>query len=411
LAPVCLEGLNWLVRRSGIHTQLIRFLIAANVHALGVFVFVLLFNLYLLDLGWREDALGTIAGAAATGTIAGTVPAAAFSRRFGLRAALTCAIVGVPLISALRVMAESLPAQIAGAFAGGAMSAFWFVAAVPAVARLSSDSARPLAYSLWIGSGIATGILGGLAGGNLPGWLAGLSGDAAESKRWALLTGCGVTLLALWPLMRLRFPNGHPAESRTMPSGAFVWRFLGALAVWQFALGAFNPLFNAFFATELHASLAQIGSVFAVSQLSQAGLVLLAPWFFKRVGMSVGLAATQVCAGLMLAMLAFEPGVSIGTMIFACYMSMQVMSEPGLFGLLMSRVDPSMHSGASGLNFFVTFSAHALAGAAGGWLAASLGYPALLWTSAAMCAVAALLFKMLLSTRTEPWRNGIPLRK
>jgi hypothetical protein len=65
-----------------------------------------------------------------------------------------------------------------------------------------------------------------------------------------------------------------------------------------------------------------------------------------------------------------------------------------------------MHSGASGLNFFVTFSAHALAGAAGGWLAASLGYPALLWASAAMCAVAALLFRMLLSTRTGHWRTG-----
>ncbi len=394
LGATLAEGPQWLLIRSRLDRQFLLFLLSANVYHLGVFVFFLLYNLFLLDLGWREDSLGWFASAMTLGTIAGAVPAGELVRRRGVRFSLVAAVVTAPLLSMTRVLVNTEIGLAGSAFAAGAASSVWFVASVPAVAQLSGERRRPLAYSLWFGAGIATGVLGGLAGSRLPGWLGatGVATNAADAKRAAILAGCAIAAGSAWPLSRLKFPANPPREQKSYPSGPFVWRFLGALAVWQFAIGAFNPFFTAYFSRQLNTPVEQIGNVFAASQLLQAIAVLLSPWLFRKLGLATGIAATQLSTALLLAVLALGPWGYSAALAYALYMSFQVASEPGLFSLLIKGVRPGEQGGASGLNFFVMFCAQAMAAVFGGWVASHAGYPALLLTAAAMASLAAVCF-------------------
>lgn len=387
LPPVLRQGAFWLARSGGWSRSFLAFLLAANTYNFGIFIFFLLYNLHLLDLGFREQSLGLFAGAATAGTIAAVLPAAALARRLGLRRNMIAGCAGMAIASAIRALAVSEPALLASAFVAGAFSSLWIVSMPPAIARLAPEKQRPLGFSLWIGSGIATGVAGGLVAGRLPALLGG--------KQISILAGCAITLLAIYPLLRLPFPKAPPPERKTYPSGPFVRRFFLAFGAWHLALGGFNPLFNAWLAKEMGASVEQIGTVFAGSQLLQAAAVFAAPWLLKRTGLINGVSATQLATAVLMGCLALAASPAAAFALYAVYMSVQVMAEPGMFSTLMNRVRPAEHTGASGISFLVMFGGHAVAAVLGGWIARRYGYGAVLGAGAATAAASALLFRAL----------------
>jgi hypothetical protein len=79
------EGIAWWWKSRDLGKPFVIFLAAASLFNFGMFVFVLLYNLYLLDLGFQEDFLGLIASAMTAGSIAGSLPAGWLGQRFGLR--------------------------------------------------------------------------------------------------------------------------------------------------------------------------------------------------------------------------------------------------------------------------------------------------------------------------------------
>lgn len=395
LAPAMTEGLGWAMERAGLRQGFLALLASANLYNLGIFIFFLLYNLYLLDLGFGEDTLGQVTGAMTIGTIAGSLPAATLVHRFGLRAGLSTGCVAAALLSATRVLVVSKPALLAGAFVGGLAASIWFVSMTAAVARLSGEKKRPLGFSLWIGTGIATGILGGLIGGWLPGKLIGLglALTTVSAKSGAVLTGCAVTLLALAPLTRLRLAEATVTEPKTYPTSPPVIRYLAVFAVWQLAIGSFNPFFNAYFSSRLAMPLEQIGVLFAGSQFAQAAGVLLMPLLLRKAGTAAGVSGLQAATAMMLLTLALGPIAPWAATAYIVYMSCQVMTEPGLFSALMNKVRPFEQSGASGLLFFVISASHAVAAVAAGYVVAKAGYSPVLAAAALLAIVSAVLFR------------------
>jgi MFS family permease len=397
ILPAAAQGVSWALGGS---RPFFTFLLGANLYNLGVFIFFLLYNLLLLDLGFDERFIGVVTGAMTAGTIAGTLPAAALARRHGLQRLMTLACAAMPLLLCARALLTSPAAMMASAFAGGVCSAFWFVCLPPVVARLTAQHRRPLGFSLWLASGIATGIVGGLAGSRLPAWIAsaGLAAGA-PAKQLAIVAGCVLTAAALWPLSKMRVPRAAVPEPRIYPRSPFVVRFLLIFAVWQLAIGAFNPFFNVYFSRELKLPLEQIGVVFAGSQCLQAAAVLLAPLALKRLGLAGGVAGFQAATAACLVLIAASASPAAAALLYAAYMSFQAMAEPGLFTMLLNRAGASEQGGASALLFLVMFSCHAVAAPLAGAALAMLGYGRLLQAAALLALLAALLCRLALSQR------------
>jgi MFS family permease len=361
-----------------------------------LFVFLVLYNLRLLELGFREDTLGRVAGAFSLGSLAGALPAGVALQRLGLKRTVRVCFAGLAAASIVRSLGTSEPLLLAAAFFGGLAMSLWAVAIPPAVTQLTSERSRPLGFSVVFGVGIGIGVLGGLAGGRLPEWIARLgAAGAMPPKQAALLVACASMLAAVAAAGRLRFGREVVRKRAVFPRSGFVVRFLAVLAVWSAATGAFNPFFNTYFAVHLRAPVERVGSIFAASQFAQMAAVLCAPALLRRAGLIKGIALTQLAAAGGLAVLA-ACGSGTAAFAYAAYMSLQYMSEPGMYSLLMSRVREEERGGASSMNFFVIFSAQSVAAAAAGTALTRFGYPAVLGAAAVVAALAGTLFPILL---------------
>jgi MFS family permease len=392
------HGARWWWSRKNLGREFWTFLTVSFLFDLGMFIFFFLYNLYLVDRGFKENFLGLVAGTVAIGSVAGTIPAGMLAQRVGLRKTLLLCLTLVSLVSALRsVLAAEVP-LLAFAFLGGAFSTIWAVSISPAIAHLTNERNRPFGFSLVFSSGIAVGMFGGLVGGRLPGWLArmGPAVTSAGSKQAALLIACGIVALATWPASLLRFASMPVRERKFFPRNPFVFRFLIAIAVWSLVTGSFSPFSNVYFSQYLRMQVDRIGTIFAGSQLSQVLAVLVAPAIFRRFGLISGIMYTQIATAVALGFLATAHGASAPAFVFAGYMAFQWMSEPGMYTLLMNQVSASEQTGASALNFLVISSAQAIAAAAAGASFARFGYPAVLCVIAGVALAAALLFRVLL---------------
>lgn len=387
IPAVLRSGFRWKIEASGLSSGYWRYLAASSLFNLGMFVFVLLYNLYLLDLGFREDFVGKTASAMTAGSVLAALPAAALARRFGLGRIIFGGFAAVGGISVLRALVSApLPLVVLASGSGAAFSMF-AVSLAPAIAGLTSEKARSTGFSISTAVSIGLGILGGWLGGHLPGWLGG--------KRPALLAGCALAVLSLWPAARLKIAPAPAEGAKLYPRNRFVVRFLIVFAIWNLATGTFNPFFNTYFAGYLHTPVERIGMIFSAAQLAQVAALLMAPLVLRGLGLVTGTAAMLMVTALALGGLAGGPAGTAAGGIYAVYMAFQCMCEPGINTLLMGRVREQERSGAAALMMLVAFGAQFVASFAGGGSIAKFGYPAVLATAAALAAIAAAAFRSL----------------
>jgi predicted MFS family arabinose efflux permease len=398
------QGVRWWVSTKGLNKQFWTFFAASFLFDLGMYIFFLLYNLYLLDRGFPEKFLGLIASASALGSIAGTIPAGILAQRFGLRKALLVCMISTPLLFALRALLSGQAMLLAMAFLGGFAVTIWAVCISPAISQVTNERSRPFGFSIIFSSGIAIGILGGQIGGRLPGWLTHLRvlSVATHPKQAALLVACILVGLAALPIFRLTLPSAHVGEKKFYPRNPFLLRFLPAIALWGLAIGAFDPFFNVYFSQYLHMPVKQIGAVYSDAHIAEVLAILASPFIFRKFGLVTGIMYTQIAAAISLGCLAVTPGATVAALVYAGYSAFQWMSEPGMFSLLMSRVADSERAGASALNFLVISSSQALAAAVAGASFGRFGYPTVLAVIALVALGAAVVFRSTLDHRPIP---------
>ena len=374
------------------------FYAASLFFSFGFSIFFFLFNLYLIGFKLTERSLGLIGGLMAFGSILGTIPAGICAERFGIRATLVTGLSCTVVFSLLRVCFVAQPAQFALAILTGMTLCSWAVCLSPTVASLTTEAQRPFAFSLMFSSGIGIAALGALVAGQLPTLLRHLPHPvaAAEATRHAnrltLECACFAAALAIIPLLRLRLPGAAPRVRLSRFSNPFLRRFLPAMAIWALVTGSFPPFANVYFVHHLGLSLQKVGFVFSISQLVQFLAVLGAPLLFRRTGLVRGVVLTQIATAAALASLAFIRGGAGAVWLYAAYMAIQYMNEPGIYSLLMDEIPPAERSSASASTFFVTSACQALASAVMGVAIVRFGYPPALLGIALLALAATAMF-------------------
>jgi len=391
LPPTAISGARWWWRVNSLGRTFWTFLWAAVLFNFSLYIFALLYNLYLLDLGFREDFLGLVNSASRVGSLAGTLPGAALAYRFGLRKTLLGAIAGTAIVEVLRAISGARMPLTGLAFVSGFIFSAWAVVMTPIIAAAVSEKHRPAAYGVFFATMFSLGIGANWLGGRLPLWM--------HSKQSVLLLSGAMAASGLLPALRLRFAPMARGGGHIYPRSRFLVRFLFPFAVWHLATGAFNPFGNVYFA-RMGVSVARIGSIFSVAQLVQAVTVLLAPLLFRRTGLVSGIVCMMAATAIGMGGLAAQPPGAAAALAYTAYMSFQWMSEPGLNTLLMNHVDERERSGASGLNYLVAFSAQALAAFGSGELLTRFGYGPVLAGAGVVAGLAASLFYLFLRPKS-----------
>jgi MFS family permease len=378
----------------------------------GISVYFFLYNLFMLDLGFREKSLGVLASALALGSMAGTIPMGMVARRVGLTKVMIACLLMMAVGFGARVFLFWYPVQVAFAFFDGVMLCGWVVCLSPAVAKVVEERKRPFAFSVLFAVAVATGSLGGLVGGNMPEWCqslglryGGVAVSLFEGKRITLLVACASTALAAWPITRLSGSARTQTARWIQRPSPFLLRFLLANACWAAAVGAFNPFTNVFFVRYLGVPVARLGDFFSVAQLLQAGAVLLTPLVLRRTGLISGIMAAQLTTATAVGLLAAGRGILHAEVIYCVFMASQHMCDPGIQSLLMDGVAAEERSGAAAMNFLAISIAQAGAAAAAGSAFGRFGYPPVLVGIAAATTMAAVAFRLLYSRHPHVIHN------
>jgi len=396
------HGVRWRWSHAELGRDFLTFLAVSFLFNLGMYVFFLLYNLYLLDRGFRENFLGTVTGAVTMGGVVGTLPAGVLVQRLGLRKALLICLALVSLISALRTLFASAVPLVVLAFLSGFVLVIWAVALSPTIAELTTEKSRTFGFTGVFFFGIAVGIVGGQLGGRLPGWLIQLNPSLTppRAKEVALLAASGLVALAILPASRLGLKAKPVRERETYSSSPFLLRFLIAIAVWSIAIGSFSPFFSVYFSRYWQMPLKQIGLVDSISRISQLLAILASPVLFKKFGLVPAMAYAQVATAISLACLASASGPSAASALFIGYVAFQWMCEPAIFTVLMNHVEFQDRAGASALTFLVINASQAIASVVAGASYVRFGYPAVIAGTAVVGLAAATLFRLLLRGET-----------
>jgi MFS family permease len=375
--------------------------------SLGLMTFFLVYNLYLLDLGFDEVFIGKISAAMTLGSLAITLPSGFLLNRYGINRVLqVCAFAtGVSLVLRASVHAPWL--LVLFSFVNGAAIGAWMVSIPPFLAQNTRAEFRSRAFSLcyatYIGTGALAGVLSGFLSVHLATWFGGEPLSPLLVKKY-LLWGCScLILLTFFPLLFLQEKTNDQSTAgkpvfdilnflRQIQNHRFVPRLLVVLVLWSFFVGSFPPYFNVFFHQRYGQSLEGIGRIFSLSQFCQVLAVLTMPWLVRKVGRVFAIISMQFSAAFFLPILILTNNVQLAGLVYLTYLSFQVMCEPALENFIMDSVLPSERNVVSGLRYMTLFLTQALAVWISGHAIRQLGYSSLLVGLAFLGVCASLTF-------------------
>lgn len=264
----------------------------------GIGVFLLIFNLYLVQNGFDESFIG-IYNASSTLVLAAVAMAMGpLIGRFGGWHCITYGTIVFILASAVLALLANPALIILVALIAGAGTAFLITPIMPFIFEWERPENRGLAAAFAFSINSLSLTLGSFIGGWSPRLFAILFGYESESVmsyRLALLLGLAVAALGLIPMFRMREARRRSGEEEgeyaaidALPPARHQVRrditvFAAATGILALGVGAIMPFYNVYL-NSLGARPSRIGMIFALAGIVAAILGLVVPAVAKRWG-------------------------------------------------------------------------------------------------------------------------------
>ena len=350
-----------------------------------------IFNLYLLRLGYGPEFIGLLIG---VGQLAGALcalPAGLVSTRLGARRAIILGLTIVAGAWVLMLLVETLPTTLhMGGFiatqiiswVGGVLFA---VSATPFMMSSAAPEERNHAFAM---QGAVTGlfgVLGSLVGGSLPGWVAALFDATLEqpgpyrTALWIVPLAYLLAVLALLPTRRAETITA--ATVVTQPAAPIPLRLLifFGLLVWLQTLGegVVRAFFNVYLDTGLHVPTARIGLIFGIAQVLPIAAALFTPVILAWLGKASTLGWTTLVAGLGLLPIALGAGVAVASVSYFTVLAMLAILNTARTVFSQEAVTEQGRATMSAVVTLGVTLGWSVAAISGGWVITALGFPAL----------------------------------
>jgi MFS family permease len=354
----------------------------------GVGIFGVLFNLYLIALGYSVAYIGLLSALSTVGQAGVSLVLGPLLRIWPSRKVMTASTVVVTCtMAASAVFTQAILLAVFTLVQGAAFSAA-IIPASPFIMEQATPQGRPHLFSAYMASTSLGSMVGSLISGILPptiGLLAALHGHVVVQDRIGLLLGAAVTAAGIWSLARItsetvepdgpintpRFAEPVPVEAAERRGD--VGAMMAATGLIALSLGVVYPLFNVYFATVHHASTESIGILYAVSGLFCTAAAMLGP-LAGRLGPLQGLIAFRVQSAPMLLLFWLHPATIIA---FGAYIGRNILGQiTGTLenGFTMERVPASLRAGVANWRTFAFNVGWTVGSLAGGAVVSRYGF-------------------------------------
>jgi MFS family permease len=363
-------------------------------------IFAVVFNLYLLEGGYRESFIGRAVSLNGLGMALAALPAGLLADRWGRRRCLLLGAVVDALSQLVRALWLDPGAVLLGSFFAGAGQSLLATAAAPFLTDHSTPRERTHLFSTFFATALVAGVIGSVLGGEVPRLLLGLSEglrpDRLHAYRGALVLGVALAAVAALPLLRLRrleepalpaagLPVEPAARRRLVPIG------LNALLIGAGA-GLVIPFMNLYFARRFGCSSAQIGWFFSIAAVFTAAASLLGPALARRFGKLRTAVAAQVLSLPFLVTLGFERRLDVAVGAFWMRATLMQASTPLVQTFVMEALPNALRARAASLINTVWNVGWAVSATMSGVIIQRFGYDVPFYLTAVLYALAAAIF-------------------
>lgn len=346
-------------------------------------IFVVIFNLYLKELGFTETFVGQTVSLQALAGVLILVPAGILSDNWGRRKLMIVS----NIVKALCLIFIALTARssllLILVFGFGLSQAIFMVTNAPFLAENTKPQERLHLFSLsWALMMLAT-MLGTLFGGWLvDGLIIVANFSNLLSMRIALIGGGLLALVALKPLLKIKkekievhksFVNfvKNLRVSNEMPT---MLKFASASLLLGLGAGLFIPYFNLYFAREFGLSAGSIGMIMALGQIMMAISSLGAPTLAQRIGRVKAICVFQAASIIFLLMLGQTMLLIVAIISFLLRGAMMNGANPMTTNLMMDNISDEMKGTANSMHQLVFQLGWAICGPISGFLITAYNY-------------------------------------
>ncbi|MBX3051830.1 MAG: MFS transporter [Caldilineaceae bacterium] len=378
-------------------------------------IFSVLFNLYLLRLGYGPEAVGAINSAGLFAFAIFSLPAALFGNWWGVRRMILVGL-GVMLLGAGLLPAAELwgggwqQAGLTGAYIVVFLGlSLYFVNSAPFMMASTAPAKRDHLFSMQTGLMATAAFAGSLIGGALPALFAPLLGTTLEFPAPYRLPLLLAGLLIVPAILILRGSENvqaddneeavadtdprapAPAGKEPLPIGLFL--LLLVVRVLQVAgVATVFVFFNVYLDTQLQTATSTIGLVSAAGRLIAVPVALLTPIFTRRFGNLNVVVWSCVIVTLGYLPMALLPTIGAAAVGYIAIVGLAAMRYPATMNFSMRIVAPRQRgtlTGAGEMAAGVAFTSLALGG---GYMITRLGYQSLFLLTAVLNLGGAFIF-------------------
>lgn len=379
------------------------FLLVCALDAFGYFgIQNVLFNLYLLRLGFRLEFIGLLIASGQLIWAIAALPAGLAGRYLESRTTMILAFVLAALGMGLVLLVETLPPSLWTPWLLACWAVLWVGTALysvnspPYLMQVTTPETRPYAFAAQGMMLAFMGFAGSFVAGLLPGVVAGIGGslEQAAPYRIALWAAPVAYLLCalLWARTRPVQVVQPVAEAAAAPKPLGLFVFLVLLVFLQTASeGALLNFFTVYLDTQLGVSTERIGAIVGTGQLLSVAGVVAVPHLLLRSGAPLTLKWTTIGIGLAMVPLALLPQWLPAAIGFASVSALSAINGPVRNVLSQELVVSQWRSTTSAMLTIGLALGWASAAAIGGYLIAQAGFDKLFLISAGMALVAVLL--------------------
>lgn len=347
-------------------------------------IFRLLFNFYVLSLGYDEALLGNLITASSLTAMLAALPMGYLADLLGRKRSL---LLSGAVVSASILAMVFWPGRwmfLAMNVVSGLAQSLAAVTMAPFLMENSQEQERTYLFSFSSGLQMAVASLGNWIGGYMPGWagtVLGVSPNSSTAYGTALGAIALASALGVAPLLLLHARHQHNTEQSVFAPLHYASRhpvLLGKLIlpmlVTSIGAGLIMPFMNVFFRVVHNQPDPVIGGLFAWGSLAMGIGLLAAPLLADRIGKIQLVVITQGRSIPFLILLGFAPFFWLSAAAYYIRLALMNMSGPVYQTFVMEHVEPESRAMVASLVSMSWSFGWAFSPTISGWMQVNYGF-------------------------------------
>ena len=368
-----------------------KYLLSIFVLGAAMGIYRLLFNFYVLSLGYDEAILGNLITASNVTTLIIALPLGYLINIIGRKLSLLLGTAGIGISVLMMILFPSIPMFIAMNIFLGISQSLSGVAMGPFLMENSKGEERTYPFSFSSGLRMTATSIGEWVGGYMPTWFGGwlgvssMSSLAYSSSLSLIVIGVAISLVPIFLIKNNHLPQNEKsifapfAYMRKNPG--VLSRLILPMLITSIGAGLIMPFMNVFFRNVHNQSDSSIGLLFAWGSLAMGAGLMVAPILAERYGKIQVVVVSQALSIPFLAMLGFSPWFSLSAIAYYIRLALMNMSSPVYQTFVMEQVDPDSRAMVASLNSMAHHFGWAFSPSISGYIQVNYGFwPAFLIT-------------------------------